>query len=683
MRRPGEERGNGARGRERRRHRGGARVTWDVIRGPQDLIMGRRMEDWSGSEGNGSRDVPEGIGALPRSCTEEDTYWARGHSKSFPQEVASGSQIMGTGAWRQQEGISTQQQCEDARGTGAWRQEQGITTQQQCEDARGMGTGAWRQEQGITTQQQCEDARGMGTGAWRQEEGITAQQQCEDARGLGTGGWIQEEGVSSQQQCEDARGMGTGAWRQEEGINTQQQCEDARGMGTGAWRQEEGVSQQQCEDGGMGTGACRKAEGIGVQQQCEDARGMDGVHDRVAVATGGNRDAQVLQKRKKKSKEKKRGKANGSSGFQDLYRGQSLEEETDTRENSQCELSSSSAEATDMGTSQGDYRQEINGNSGPLIGNQGRGFKEGLGVAKSNSDEVSKTSPQSNRGYRDVVRSPGNGSSGSGEGLEMEQDNNRSEGEWNGEMEEKNCNPIHHQHLQLVPQNCPSLAHQVVSAGQSTLDCGTVKETGTWCWCLQLYLGDREGSPQVVPSESPDEGQSREYGYSMSSTLRVGENLRDGSSCENQGDIPEPLTKKGGKMGETPELQEWVNWWQGWAGSCRAGSGRRRGSAQAWGCRGEAREGQKQQDVWVLREWTRREGEKRGENGPRGSGNEVWVLRNQEEGKQDSAWPLGSEDVWVPREPRRHRSAYFMADNTKWTPRSAKNGVSDKENQIL
>lgn len=592
-------------------------MTWDVIRGPQDLIMGRRVEevireDWSGTEDSTShiegddedvqeRGSAEAIGGcsshyaigeqahqtLTRSHTDEDKSWGKGNTKSVPQGVTGGS-----------------------RGSAGER----------CMVA---GDCAWG------------DMRDPGP----------------------------VDPSSDQLPCE------------------------ARG------------------------GA--------------DGRDMEKVQERMEMPEGSNQDAQALQKRKKKcksSKEKKRGQANGGHkrweerSFPDLYRGQSLEEEEEAlvqdvrgegeiREDSQCESSSSSAEVTDIGTSEVDLKdqgQESNGNKGRSMVIEGRGPKEGLpfskeisnspGVIKGYSEEHHEECPHSNGSYRDVLRSPGNGCSGSAEGLEMEHGNSpsgdpcsalcRCEREWDGEMEEKNSNPTNFQHVQFVTQNCSAPACPMGSKGPPIVEgCGSVEEKGTWCWCLHLYLGDSEGTPHVE-GDAVNEGQPRESGYSMSSTLRVGEQIeeRSGDGAVNLGDIPEPLTKKGGKVGETPELQEWVNWWQGWAGSCRAVSGHRRGkSAPAWGCRGEARgEGQKQQDVWVLREWTRRDGDKRGENGPRVSGGEVWVLREQEEGKQDSAWPLGTEDVWVPREPRRQRSAYFMADNSKWTPRSAKPGVSDR-----
>ncbi|XP_069596121.1 uncharacterized protein [Ranitomeya imitator] len=558
----------------------------------------------------------------------------------------------------------------------------------------GMGTGDCAGERCLlgTGTGDCAGERcllGMGTGDCAGERCLlgTGTGDCAGERcllGMGTGDCAGERcllgtgtGDCAGERC--LQGMGTGDCAGE-------RCRLSTGTGD--------CSGERCRQD-MGTSDCAWGD-IPICVYGKDASGpgheVCTLQERMDVPDSGSHDVLVLQKRKKRSKsskEKKRSQGNGGCtgghqcmedrSFQDLYRGQSLEEEDALPytggeggiRDSRWELSSSSTETSDIGTSNVDLKdqgQEINGNEKPLIGGT-----SSLGVMKGVSEEC----PQANGSYWDAFRSPGNGCSRSTEGLNMEQGNYRSgdpprglgrcEKKWDDEMEEKNSNPI----------NCLSLAHQAGSAAPSSLEgCGTGERAGAWCWCLQLYLGDAEGTRHV----ESDEEQSAESGYSMSSTLRVGEHPDkiNGDGGAHLGDIPEPLTKKGGKLGDTPELQEWVNWWQGWAGSCRAVSGRKRGKpAQSWGCREQARgDGQKPQDVWVLREWARRDGRKAGGNGPRVSGGEVWVLREQEEQKQSSAWPLGKEDVWVPRVPRKPRSAYFMSDNTKWTPHS---GVSDRE----
>ncbi|XP_075043766.1 uncharacterized protein LOC142103590 [Mixophyes fleayi] len=175
-------------------------------------------------------------------------------------------------------------------------------------------------------------------------------------------------------------------------------------------------------------------------------------------------DKQILQKRQRKSKsskEKKRGRVSGGridvgqgaghqrmeeSGFQDLYRGHSVEEEDipqDTGDgcsegNSQCVLNSCRTEVTNLKISKEGLRErgEINGNKGEQVGTEMRGSKEVLFVPKEKNDlEVVKSyreeipeSRKNHKGcsecyvsYREEFRSPGNGSSGSGEGNEMDQ----------------------------------------------------------------------------------------------------------------------------------------------------------------------------------------------------------------------------------------------------------------------
>ncbi|OCT81720.1 hypothetical protein XELAEV_18024228mg [Xenopus laevis] len=273
----------------------------------------------------------------------------------------------------------------------------------------------------------------------------------------------------------------------------------------------------------------------------------------------------------------------------------------------------------------------------------------------------------------DEERSPGNGSSGSADGTDIEISisctsgcrerglgSNRWNESWQGEMEEvKNFAegpPCVLQHNQEAKADAQS----------------------TWCWCLQLYLGEMGGS-DPSDGETLVEMKSPGSGYSLNSTLRFGENSSERNGEVNGGEITEAhvLSKKGGKGRDTPELQEWVSWWQGWSGSCRKGSGRRKGKgAPVLGCRGEARgSGQKQQDVWVLREWARKDGGRHA-GGQGVPGGEVWVLREDERGKQNPVWPLKEQDVWVPREPR--KKGEQLNENSKWPSWRAKSGSLDK-----
>lgn len=620
MRRPGEERGAGTRGRERRRYRGGARVTWDVIRGPQDLLLGRRGPC-----------EQRGDGGYEQGAEEEED-----EARDLQEEVVSDERSPRSSERGSMETIS------------AYIVRSG--SQQEEKASQGLSRSCTSEER-----------------YW----------------GEGSDQVASLEGGSRDQDPHDM-------------------TRDCR-LGEIAPRREDLDPPPEALQCGSHT--------IEVKDHRAECHGTD-----QEEAEKSHLDVQVFQKRQRKSKggkEKKRSKANGAcrdhsqpdgdhrmeeSSFQELYRGLSVEEEDSQPdagggEGSPCVLGRCKPEATyrlpEKELRQGDVGTwskgcDCQGSREALFSPKD---KNGLlEVMKSHRDELEGKSDYGGSSecyscYRSEFRSPGNGSSGSGEGAEMEQGNyhgtcrevtydlGKYERVSNCEMEDKNFNPLSNQHIESETWVCSSPSH---AKPLHVEDSRKLEEVGTWCWCLHLYLGDTEATAH----DENDEKRSKDSGYSLNSTLRVGEGSDEPHRRDR--DIPEPLTKKGGRVVDTPELQEWVNWWQGWAGSCRAVPGHRRGAkTQILGCRGEARAEQKQQDVWVLREWTRRGSGRRG-GGQRISGGDVWVLRNQEEGKQGSAWQLDEEDVWVPREPRKQKGAYFVTDNAKWGPHSAKPGVSDK-----
>ncbi|OCT84073.1 hypothetical protein XELAEV_18022211mg [Xenopus laevis] len=308
-------------------------------------------------------------------------------------------------------------------------------------------------------------------------------------------------------------------------------------------------------------------------------------------------------------------------------------------------------------------------------------FKDGFQEKSYRGNILSVSEKNSEKCPEDEERSPGNGSSGSAEGADMEiaiscsagcKERGMGSESWNpcweGEMKEVKNFANHHQ---ADADGSPCVLQHNQEA--------KVEAQSTWCWCLQLYLGEMGGS-DPSDGETLVEMKSPGCGYSVNSTLKFGENSSEDNGEENGDEITEAHVscKKREKARDTPELQEWVNWWQGWSGSCRKGTGRRRGKGvPVLGYRGEARgSGQKQQDVWVLREWTRKDGVRHvgGQGVPAG---EVWVLREDERGKQNPAWPLKEQDVWVPREPRKEKEDQ-LSGNSKWPAWSAKSGILDK-----
>ncbi|XP_018420445.1 PREDICTED: uncharacterized protein LOC108793976 [Nanorana parkeri] len=681
MRRPGDECGAGARGRERRRHRGGARVTWDVIRGPQDLLMGRRGTQEGLCDDRAEGGTEGGNGSYSEGAEEEDEIRdlqeAPMSDERSPRSSERGS-------------VETISGCivhsGSQHGTGSLQEEkayQGLTRSYTSEEKY------WGKDSGeITSLEVASGHQDMASGH---------QDMASDCS-LGD--------IRSESQSDGER------IPEREDIVHQEPANVLQYMSNG--------SEVKDHKGG-----------------CNESHPRNQGEAEKHLSEKSQLDGQVFQKRQRKnkgSKEKKRSRANGvcreqsiqdgqqrmeASSFQELYRGLSVEEE-DTQQDaeaeasseggSRCFLSGCRTEAAYVRVSEKELRQdkmgpEISWNKAITQGCDGRGSgEEALFSPKDQNGllEIMKShkgGDLENKGdysgssevyssYRSEFRSPGNGSSGSGEGTEMEQGNyhgacrevsydlGRYERDCNCEMEDKNFNPLTNHHIEPRTWVCSSPSHD---KPVNVEDRGNLEEVGTWCWCLHLYLGDTKdtshGENEIM---NDDEERSKECGYSLRSTLRA-EERPDGHNGRDDGDIPEPLTKKGGRVVDTPELQDWVNWWQGWAGSCRAVPGHRRGArTQILGCRGEARaERQKQQDVWVLREWTKGDSGRRG-GGQKVSGGDVWVLRNQEAGKQGSAWPLGEEDIWVPREPRKPRGAYFVTDNAKWGPHSAKPGVSDK-----
>lgn len=653
MRRPGEERGAGARGRERRRYRGGARVTWDVIRGPQDLLLGRRGPQEGLCEQRGEEGGHGGYG-LGAEDEEDD------EARDLQEEVMSDERSPRSSERGSMETIS------------AYIVRSG--SQQEEKACQGLSRSCTSEE------------RYWGEGS-------------DQVTSLEGGGRDQDP----QDMARDCRLGETSNGSQSDGER--------------APRREDIDPPEALQCGSHAIEVKEHSAG------CHDTDHRDQEEADRPGAENSHLDMQVFQKRQRKNKggkEKKRSKANGAcrdqsrtdgdqrmeeSSFQELYRGLSVEEEDGQPdaggEESPCVLGRCKTEASyrlpEKELRQGDMGTESNWSKATPQGCDCQGSREALfppkdkngllEVMKSHRDDLESKADYGGSSefyscYRSEFRSPGNGSSGSGEGAEMEQGNyhgtcrevtydlGKYERVWNCEMEDKNFNPLSNQHIEPETWVCSSPSHA------KPLHVEDSEEVGTWCWCLHLYLGETEATTHDE-NDILNDKRSKDSGYSLSSTLRVGE--RSDEHHRSDGDIPEPLTKKGGRVVDTPELQEWVNWWQGWAGSCRAVSGHRRGTkSQILGCRGEARaERQKQQDVWVLREWTRRGSGRRG-GGQRVSGGDVWVLRNQEAGKQGSAWQLEEEDVWVPREPRKQKGAYFVTDNAKWGPHSAKPGVSDK-----
>ncbi|CAH2325148.1 Hypothetical predicted protein [Pelobates cultripes] len=678
MRRPGDERGTGSRGRERRRYRSGPRVTWDVIRGPQELIMGRRVDrgpqELPGSSGDisGSQDVFMGH----REEGEDD---AQGSFNMAPQDMIMGEdKSLKNGEQGSKDQVRDHREGTAPRGHG----DPGDSEEYECKGG---------------LQKEFSEVELENLGRDSQKRKIRHKEKIEGSQ--------RHVGCSPKAKGTSCRDPDRCYHEMKRGDQVEESVEE---------------NGESCHKA-LCSVKCEKLLSLSSQQNIQK---MPGSQDMYREYSDGEAQGDLNCGPQESSSVSSTdiSQQEEENGLLDLYRGGD-EDTVQTTDEKGLRLEGRSPDNV------GSHDIELVNAKGLMQGFSGLG-KSGLvdnhiGTLevcdkesarmfflkeKSDIQEAIKGSThevlaeRDSKERSDVVgcygeRSPGNGSSGSAEWIDLEKSHNihgamgkpfrtdsggvdEWDGSWGEEMEDKRSNNLNHEHADY---GVSSKLNQNQSCIEGALDDGNqgkLEEGGTWCWCLQLYLG-QAGASEHCESNLVAGMKSPESGYSLNSTLRVGEG--PGSCSEEEG--ADSLSrvhvlpiKKTSRIAETPELQEWVNWWQGWAGSCRSGPGHRRGKGTAvWGCREEARgEGQKPQDVWVMREWTSRESGRRNGREQGISGGDVWVLREQEVDRRGAGWPLGEQDVWVPRDTRKLRGSPLIAGNIKWTPQSSKPGFLDK-----